>query len=124
MTGWKSIALGAVLGLSLLGNALALGAGLKLYHLREGLLGGGGGITLPTAERRALGAALAAHQGDLQPALHAVQAARGAAAAAILARPFDRARVATALDDLRLALDALMQQGQVVVLDDLARRNP
>lgn len=123
MTGWKSIALGTVLALSLLGNALALGAGLKLYQLRQNMLGGGSAITLPTAERRALGRALMDHRADLQPALQAVQAARAAAASAILARPFDRAKAATALDGLRAALDALMVQGQGVVLDDLARRH-
>lgn len=123
MTSWKSVALGAVLALSLLGNALALGAGLKLHHLRQDLLGGGAAVTLPTAERRALGWALVAHQAELQPSLHAVQVARAEAAAAIRARPFDRAKVSAALDGLRTALDGLMVQGQGVVLDDLAQRH-
>lgn len=116
MSGWKTMALGGVLALSLLGNALAVGAGLRIYKLRQEMLGDGAGVTLPRAERRALVAALAAHKDQLHQALAAVQDARQAAVVALMARPYDPARAGLALDALRQAVDALMQQGQAVVL--------
>lgn len=122
MTGWKAGVLVAVLALSLLGNALAIGTGIRLYKARHALMGGAEVVTLPRPLRRELLAALAAHEEDLRPGLHAVQDARRAVVEAATATPYDGARTAAALDALRAAVDRLMEQGQAVVLDRLAAR--
>lgn len=121
MTGWKLALLSGVLAVSLLGNALAIGAVVRIAHLRSALMGDST-VTLPREERRALGKALSDHAADLKPGLQAVQAARTAAVQAIEAKPYDAAKAAAALDALRGAVDGLMSQGQAVVLEDLARR--
>ena len=70
----------AVLALSLLGNALAIGAGLRLLRLRADLLGDQAYAGLQEPEvRRALNAALVAHRDTIAPALRAVLRARMAA---------------------------------------------
>lgn len=123
MSGWKTTALVVVLALSLLGNALAIGAGLRIYTLRQAMLGDSAAVTLPRAVRRDLVAALVSHKADMAPALRAVQAARGAAVAALVAKPYDADKAAQALDSLRSAVDGLMRAGQGIVLDHLANRN-
>ena len=122
MTGWKLALLSGVLAVSLLGNALAIGAAVRLYHMRQALLGDTASVTLPRAERRELLSALTSHAADMKPGLQAVQAARAAAVQAIVAKPFDAAKAGAAFDTLRTAVDGLMQQGQTVVLQDLTRR--
>lgn len=123
MTGWKTTALVVALAVSLLGNALALGAGLQIWKLRQSFLGEGPTITLPRAERRALVRALVSHQDEMSPALTEVQSARRTTAEAILARPYDAAKASAALDALRGAMGELMREGQMVLLEDLSRRN-
>lgn len=122
MTGWKVTALVVVLAVSLLGNALAVGAGIRFYHTRQAMLGDSGGVTLPRPIRRELVAALVAHKADLRPALQAVRDARRAAVEAATATPYDAASASAALDALRAAVDQLMQKGQAVVLERLAAR--
>lgn len=122
MTGWKRGLLVGVLALSLLGNALTVGALVRISHLRTALMGDSATASLPKEERRALGRALAAHAGDLKPGVQAVQTARAAAVQAIGAKPYDAVKAAAALDSLRGAVDLLMSQSQGVVLQDLARR--
>lgn len=119
MTGrtWLVVAL----ALSLLLNAAALGAGLRLWHFRQEVMGDLGAPGMSRTMRRDLGAALAIHRAELAPALAEVQAARAAAVAAAEARPFDRAAAEAALTRLRAAVDALMLAAQGVVLDRLAQ---
>lgn len=113
----------AALALSLLLNAVALGAAARLWHLRQVVAADlGGGATLSRPLRRDLAATLVAHRADLAPALAAVQAARAAAVQAAEAQPFDRARADAALTELRLAVDALMAKAQALVLDRLSAR--
>ena len=90
--------------------------------MRQGFWGADATLALPRAERRALLKALFSLEADLRPALNAVQTARHDAVTAITARPYDSAKAAKALDDLRAALGTLMQQAQSVVLNDLAQR--
>jgi hypothetical protein len=113
----------AALALSLLFNIAALGAGLRLWHLRQDLRGAEAAIALPRDLQRDLVAALARHRADLAPALLAAQQARAAAVTAAMAQPFDRARAQAALDMLRHSLDQLMQAAEGVVLDRLAQRS-
>lgn len=122
MSGWKTTALVAVLAMSLLGNALAVGAGLQIWKLRQSMLGDGPAITLPRTERRALIRALVSHEDEMRPALTEVQTARRAAVAAVLARPYDAAKASATLDALRGALGELMREGQMVLLEDLSQR--
>ncbi len=122
MSGWKTTALVVALAVSLLGNALALGAGLQIWKLRQSVLGDGPAITLPRAERRALIRALVTHEDEMRPALSEVQTTRRAAVEAVLARPYDAAKASAALDALRGALGELMREGQMVLLEDVSQR--
>jgi hypothetical protein len=117
MTGktWLAIAL----AVSLLLNALALGAGIRLWHLKQELTGANA-ATLPRATQRQLVVAMAHHRETLAPLLHAVQDARAEAVAAAEAQPFDRAKTETAMGDLRKAVDDLMLAAQGIALDSLA----
>ncbi len=119
MSGWKLTALVVVLALSLLGNALAIGAGVRLYALRAAMLGDGAAVTLPRTMRRDLVAGLSAHKEQLHPALAAVQNTRRDAVLALTAKPYDEAKATAALDALRAAVSVLMQQGQGVVLETM-----
>ena len=111
-----------ILALSLLFNALALGAGLRILRLRHTLLGDSAAITLPRDLRRDLGQALVSHGPELRPALQAMQTARRDAVLALTAKPYDAAKASAALDTLRSALDGLMLQAQPVILQEMARR--
>jgi uncharacterized membrane protein len=122
MSGWKTTVLVVALAVSLLGNALAVGAGLQIWKVRQSILGDGPAITLPRTERRALIRALVSHQDEMRPALTEVQTARRAAVEAVLARPYDAAQASAALDALRGALGELMREGQMVLLADLNQR--
>ena len=118
------LALIIVLALSLLLNALAIGAALRLHHLRQALTGGDtAGLTLPAEMRKDLIAAITTAPG-LKTDLARVQDARRAAIAAATAKPFDRTATEAALTALRGEVTTLMTDGQQVVLDDLARTAP
>ena len=123
MSGWKTTGLAVALAVSLLGNALAIGAGVRVWHMRQALLGDTGGITLPRVERRALVHALVQHRDKMRPALVAVQTARRDAVIAVVAVPYDAAKASAALDELRGALGELMREGQMVLLQDLSQRH-
>lgn len=111
----------AILALSLLFNALAIGAGLRIYRLRHSLLGDSAAITLPRDLRRDLGQALESHATELRPALLAMQTARRDAVLAFTAKPYVATKATVALDALRNALDGLMQQAQPVLLQEMVR---
>ncbi|WP_095589953.1 periplasmic heavy metal sensor [Actibacterium ureilyticum] len=109
-----------VLALSLMGNALTLGAVLKLRAVRTELIGPTAAAPVfPRAERRALRAALSARADDLRPRLRALVDARADVVRAGLARPFDRAAVDTAMDGFRTELDATVVLLQTVIGDSL-----
>jgi uncharacterized membrane protein len=112
----------AVLALSLLGNALALGAGLRFVQLRHALMGESASTSLSIPMRRELIAILADHKADLAPALQAMQTARLNAVEAISAKDYDPEATKAALDALRQSVTGLMEQAQVAVLDGLAKR--
>lgn len=112
-----------VLALSLLGNALAIGAGLRLYRLRVQLLGEEAYSSIQSPEvRQALNNALVAHKDEIAPALRAVLIARIAAMKQGTTLPFDREATAEKMEVTRLAIDHLLDVVQVALLDGLATR--
>ena len=114
------IVLIAVLALSLLGNALTLGAALRLRALRADLLGPEAAQALYPREMRAvLRDALSRHADQLRPELHALVAARAAVVAAGTARPFDRTALDAAMADLRGQFDVTLADVQKVLADAL-----
>ena len=123
MIGWKTMTLAVVLAVSLLGNAVAVGTGLRVWQMRQAFLGDTATMTLPRVERRALVQALVRHEAEMRPALVQVQTARRDAVEAVLARPYDATKASAALDALRGALGELMREGQMVVLADLDARH-
>lgn len=110
-----------VLALSLLGNALAIGAGLRLYRLRVHLLGEEAYSSIQSPEvRQALNDALVAHKDEIAPALRAVLIARIAAMKQGTTLPFDREATSEKMEVTRLAIDHLLDVVQVALLDGLA----
>jgi hypothetical protein len=117
---WGRIALVVALALSLLGNALALGAALRFQSLRSELLGPAAGDALfPRATRRDLRAALAANSGRLLPQLHALVETRARIVATASERPFDRAAVATQMETFNAQAALLIAEVQGIFLDRL-----
>ncbi len=117
---WGRIALVAVLGLSLLGNAVAVGAALRLSALRHDLLGPAADAALfPRDTRRAFREALSDHSDTLLPLLHRLAETRAGIVQAAARRPFDRAAVAAGMDRMRGETDALLAAVQAVLLDRL-----
>ena len=109
-----------VLAVSLLGNALAIGAGLRLHRLRVDLLGdeAAPGVQEPQV-RQALSGALVAHRDEIAPALRAVLAARIAAMETGTQQPFDRAATLESMAETRAAIDRLLDLVQVALLEGL-----
>lgn len=117
------IALVAALAISLLGNALAIGAGLRLRALRADLLGPAAEAAFfPRDIRQALRAALAAERDTLLPDLHALARIRAQLVADAMARPFDRAAVEADMALLRQQADRLLATVQGIVADTLEAR--
>jgi hypothetical protein len=117
----RRILLPLVLAVSLLGNALAVGAVIKLRHVRADVIGDS--APLPRDLRRTLLAAMA-RDTILRASLAQVQSARAAFVTAATAKPYDPAATEAALTALRAEVSSLMQQGQTVVLTALAGANP
>jgi len=114
------IVLIAVLAVSLLGNALTLGAALRLRALRADLLGPEAAQALyPREMRSVLRDALTSHADQLRPELHDLVAARAAVVAAGTARPFERAALDAAMADLRARFDTTLADVQKVLADAL-----
>lgn len=112
------IALIVVLAVSLLGNAVTLGAVLRLHALRADLLGPEAAQALyPREMRQVLRDALASHADQLRPELHGIVAARAAVVAAGTARPFDRTALDAAMADLRGRIDTTLGDVQKVLGD-------
>jgi len=80
-----------VLAVSLLGNAVSLGAVLQFQRMRHSLLGPDAQAALfPRDYRRDFSAALKAHQPEIRQDLAQIVAARSKVVEMAQARPFDR----------------------------------
>ena len=121
---WGRIALIAVLALSLLGNALAIGAWARFQTARAELLGPEATeARLPDDLRAELRSALRENPRQTLNLLRDVVKARAEIVAAAKADPFDRAAAETAMDAFRSAVDALLIEVQLVFLDRLEKRS-
>ena len=117
---WGRIALVAALALSLMGNALALGAWARLREMRAGIFGADvAQVALPADLRQDLINAIRSNARNLVPELQALSQTRRALIAAATARPYDRAATHVAMDAFRDAVDALLLAVQPIVLDRL-----
>ena len=117
---WGRIALVAALALSLLLNAVAVGAWLRLREARADLLGPeAAAARLPDDLRQDLRTALRAEARSIRPLLRDVVQARAAVVAAANARPYVRANDDAAMVSFRTSLDALLTEVQRVFLDQL-----
>ena len=120
---WGQIALITVLVLSLFGNAVALGALVRLREVREDLLGPDLQVViLPDAMRKDLRAAIRERRAELAPALRSVLLTRRALVEAMTARPHDRATTEARMVEFRADLDRLLAVVQVILLDRLDAR--
>lgn len=120
---WGRIALILALILSLLGNAVTLGALVRLQMARSYLLGSEAvPARLPDDLRAELRAALRQDPRQSLPLLREVVRARMAIVEAIRAEPYDRAATEAAADAFRAAIDALITEVQDIFLDRLDQR--
>lgn len=117
---WGRIALVCALILSLVGNAVALGAWARLRDARADLLGPeAAAARLPDDLRQDLRQALRAELPRLRPLLRDLVQSRKAVVEAARARPYVRSDAEAAMTDFRADLDALMEEVQRVFLDRL-----
>lgn len=125
---WGRIALIGALILSLVGNAVTVGAWVRLRESRAELLGpDAAAARLPDELRQELRTALRGEIRNLRPLLRDVIQAREAIVAAASARPYIRSDAEAAMDDFRNGVDALLAEVQRVFLDQLeakAAANP
>lgn len=120
---WGRIVLIGALVLSLVGNALAIGAWARFQAVRSELLGPeAAGARLPDDLRAELRAALRAEPRQSLRLLRDVVRARAAIVAAAEAVPYDRAATEAAIVEFRGAVDALLAEVQGVFLDRLDAR--
>lgn len=120
---WGRIALIAALVLSLVGNAVAIGAWARFRIVRAELLGpDAADARLPDDLRQELRAALRADPRESLRLLRDVVAARTAIVAAAKAAPYDRRATEAAMKEFRRAVDDLLAEVQGVFLDRLDRR--
>lgn len=112
-----------VLAVSLMGNAVAVGAVLKFGQMRHALLAPDAGSALfPRSYRREFSAALAAHQPEIRAHLQDLVAARSQIVENGMARPFDRANTQAAMDVFRDKATAAFADVQSILLDALEER--
>lgn len=117
---WARITLIWALVLSLLGNALALGAWARLHEARSDLLGPeAAAARLPEDLRQDLRQALRAELSSLRPKLRDVVQSRKAIVDAAKARPYLRGDAEAAMNDFRSDVDALLVEVQRIFLDQL-----
>ena len=113
-----------ILALSLLGNAVTLGAVWRLQELRVELVGAGQALpTFPRDVRAALRAELDANPQVVKPKVQAMIAARAKVVATTQTGHFDRAATEAAMTEFRVALDAAVQAFQGVILNVLEYRS-
>lgn len=119
---WGRIALIAALALSLFGNAMTVGAVMKLRANRAALAGPEAEFTrFPRPLRRAINSAMRDNAAQIRPALARLQAARKAMVETGTARPFDRAASEAAIEAFRTEAAAAMAVLQPILLDTLER---
>ena len=119
---WGRIALVSALILSLMGNAVALGAWARLREARSDLLGPEAAATrLPDDLRHELRLALRNEMPSLRPLLRDLIQSRATVVAAAKARPFVRADAEAAMDDFRSDANTLLEEVQRIFLDRLER---
>jgi len=121
---WGRVSLIAILCISLLGNAVVIGAVLRAHQLRVAVLGD---MDMRTASyppdiRKALRQDIMAHSDTLGPALQAAMAARAEVIATSTAEPFDRAATEAAMAAFRVKLDVVLDLTQGVVLGVMEER--
>ncbi|WP_170971981.1 periplasmic heavy metal sensor [Rhodobacter sp. SY28-1] len=117
---WGRIALICALVLSLLGNAVAVGAWIRIREARAELLGPeAAAARLPGELRQELRIALRGEMRSLRPLLRDVVQAREAIVSAAGARPYVRGDAERAMDDFRASVDALLTEVQRIFLDRL-----
>ena len=117
---WGRIALIGALILSLLGNAVAVGAWVRLREARTELFGPeAASARLPNDLRQDLRQALRGEMRSLRPLLRDVVQAREAIVAAASARPYVRSDAEAAMNDFRNGVDALLAEVQRIFLDQL-----
>lgn len=120
---WGRIALVGALVLSVIGNALALGAFYRLNETRKAYLGPyATSVQLPDELRREIRRALRAKTRELLPLLRDLGQERTAVLTALQAEPFDAAAADAAMTGFRSALDTLLSSAQVVILDRMQAR--
>jgi uncharacterized membrane protein len=113
----------AVLALSLFGNAVTLGALMRLREIREDLIGPDTkAVALPKTLREELRAALKERRVELAPALSDLLRTRRTLIEAMKAQPFDPAATDALMTAFRSDLDALLAKVQVILLDHLDDR--
>ncbi len=115
---WGRVSLIAVMCVSLLSNAVVIGAVLRAQQLRVAVLGD---MDMRTASyppdiRKALRKGIMAHSDTLGPALQSAMAARADVIATSTTEPFDRAATQAAMAAFRVKLDAVLDLTQGVVL--------
>jgi uncharacterized membrane protein len=119
---WGRIALICALILSLFGNAVALGAWVRLREVRSDLLGSEAASTrLPEDLRQELRSALRSEIRSLRPFLQDLIQSRSAIVSAAKARPFVRAEAEAAMDEFRDDANALLIEVQRIFLDHLEK---
>lgn len=112
-----------VLAVSLLGNAVSLGAVLQFQRMRHSLLGPEAQAALfPRDYRRDFSAALKAHQPEIRQDLAQIVAARSKVVEMAQARPFDRASTEAAMAEFRDRIDGTLAHVQVILLDTMEKR--
>ncbi|NVK45343.1 MAG: hypothetical protein HWE33_03485 [Rhodobacteraceae bacterium] len=113
-----------VLAVSLLGNAVALGAVWRFQQVRVTLMGDEAGPppAFPADIRRELRAHLQDNQDSLSPKVRAVIDARRDVVDTGTATPFDKAATEAAMEEFRRALDEAVREAQGLVLEVLEAR--
>ena len=128
MNGWGRILFWAILGVSLLANAVVLGLVLRLGNLRDLASGGSDGWAgLPSETRSVFLSELRANRPDLRALVADLGRARADMFAAAAARPYDRAAVGATQARVRSASSALQIATQLMMLkafDDTAAKAP
>jgi uncharacterized membrane protein len=119
---WGRVLLWAVLGISLLANAVVLGLVLRLGAFRDdgaGLRSVWSGV--PAETRADFRAGIAANRAELRRLLGDLRQARTEMLAAAAARPYDREAVVIAQGKVRAATEALQVRTQALMLETFDR---
>lgn len=118
---WGRVLLWAVLGASLMANAVVLGLVLRFGAFSEEAGLRNTWADVPAETRRFFRAELAENRGALRTLLADLRRARSEMFAAAVARPYDRAAVEAAQAKVRAASAALQIKGQQMLLDAFDR---